>query len=144
TIQSEDVDSLINIHIHEAGMIGTMTAPALSESPLSAFQGVFNLFVVDPNDGERKKMQYSARLISQEGKRYYFEGFKDVHNDRGIDVWKDTTTLFINLYEGDSSIGTLIGKGKLHIEIADFTKQLKTIKATNAPSKVQGLKAVSK
>ena len=144
TIHSEDVDSLININIHEAGMIGTMTAPALSKAPLSAFQGVFNLFIVDPSNPERKKMQYSAQLISQEGRRFYFEGFKDVHNDRGVDVWKDTTTLFINLYEGDSSVNKLLGKGKLHIEIADFIKQLKTIKAIDAPSKVQGLKAVSK
>jgi len=144
TIQSEDVDSLININIHEAGMFGTMTAPALSKSPLSAFQGIFNLFIVDPSDPERKKMLYSAQLISEESKRYYFEGFKDVHNDRGVDVWKDTTSLFITIYEGDSSANRLLGKGKLHIEIGDFMKQLKTIKALNAPSKVKGLKAVSK
>ncbi len=144
TILSDDVDALVDINIHEARMLGTMKAPALSTGALSAFQGVFNLFIVDPSDPERKKMQYSAQLISQEGKRYYFEGFKDVQNDRGVDVWKDTTTLFISIYEGDSSANKLLGKGKLYIEIADFMKQLKTIKAVNAPSKKEGLKAVSK
>ena len=144
TIHSEDVDSLINIDMHEAGMIGTMTAPALSAAPMTALQGVFNLFIVDPDDSERKKMQYSAQLVSSEGKGYYFEGFKDVHNDRGVDVWKDTTTLFINVYEGNSSMGKLVGKGKLHIEIGDFMKQLKTIIAINASTKKQGLSAVAK
>ena len=38
TIHSEDVDSLININIHEAGMIGTMKAPALSAAPMTALQ----------------------------------------------------------------------------------------------------------
>lgn len=144
TIQSEDVDSLININIHEAGMIGTMKATALSITPLSVFNGIFNLFVADPKYPERKKMRYNAQLVSQEGKRYYFEGFKDVHNDKGVDVWKDTTTLFISIYEGDSPSNKLIGKGKLHIEITDFMKQLKTIQAVNAPSKRQGLAAISK
>lgn len=144
TIQSEDVDSLINISEHEAGLFGTMYAPALSSAPLAAFKGVFNLFIVDPAQPERKKMQYSAQLISQEGQQYFFDGFKDVYNDKGVDVWKDTTTLFISVYEGDSSSNRLLGKGKLHIELADFIKQLKTIKAINAPSKKQGLTAVSK
>lgn len=143
TILSEDVDSLVNINIHEAAMIGTMNAPALSEFPLTALNGVFNLFVVDPNDSGRKKMLYKAQLESREGKKFYFEGFKEVQNDKGLDVWKDTTTLFINLYEGDSSVNHPIGKGKLFIEIGDFMSQLKTIKAMNAPSTIKGLKAVS-
>jgi cholesterol oxidase len=89
-------------------------------------------------------MQYSAQLISQDGQRYFFDGFKDVYNDKGVDVWKDTTTLFISVYEGDGSSNNLIGKGKLHIELADFMKQLKTIKAISAPSKKQGLTAITK
>src|SRR5690606_34560986 len=76
TIQSEDVDSLINISDHEAGLFGTMYAPALSSTPLSAFKGVFNLFIVDPAQPERKKMQYSAQLISQDGQRYFFDGLR--------------------------------------------------------------------
>jgi len=143
TIISEDVQSLVTIDVHEAGMIGTMKAPALSNEPLTALHGVFNLFVIDPQEPERKKMQYSAQLLSSEGKKFYFEGFKDVYNDRGIDVWQDTTTLFINIYEGESSVNKLIGKGKLKIEIKDFMKQLRTIKAVNAPTKVKGLKAIS-
>src|SRR5690606_39030274 len=141
TIISEDVQSLVTIDVHEAGMIGTMEAPALSEQPLTALHGVFNLFVIDPQDPERKRMQYSAQLLSSEGKKFYFEGYKNVHNDRGIDVWQDTTTLFINIYEGDSSVNKLIGKGKLKIEIRDFMRQLQTIRAVNAPSKVKGLRA---
>src|SRR5690606_37618607 len=48
TVISEDVQSLVTINVHEAGMIGTMEAPALSDQPLTALHGVFNLFVTDP------------------------------------------------------------------------------------------------
>lgn len=143
TILSPDVNSLVNIKAHEARMIGTMKAPFLSDQPLTALQGIFNLFIIDPDDPERKKMLYSAQLESAEGRKFYFEGFKDVHNGKGLDVWKDTTTLFISLHEGDSSVNKLIGKGKLHIALDDFLKQLTTIKALNAPSRNKEFKAVS-
>ena len=67
-------------------------------------------------------------------------GFKEVFNDKGFDVWKDTTTLFITLHEGDSSSGKVIGKGKLIIEPADFAKQLTTMKALNTTNKMEELK----
>lgn len=143
SILSEDVFSFVSVHHHEAGMMGTMKAPALSEHPLISLQGIFNLFVIDPEDPERKKMHYSTRLVSQEGEKFYFEGYKEVHNDKGLDVWLDTTTLFINLYKGDSNRDPLIGKGKLMIELKDFMIQLKTIRAINSPTKVKGVKAIS-
>ncbi|MEX2593129.1 MAG: GMC family oxidoreductase, partial [Anditalea sp.] len=143
TLLSEVVGLLVEIREHGARMTGTMKAPFLSDSPLTALNGVFNLFIADPSDPERKRMQYSAQLESREGRKFYFEGFKEVYNNKGVDVWKDTTTLFISLFEGDSSINRLIGKGKLHIEISDFMKQLKTIKAINAPSRNKEFKAIS-
>src|SRR5690554_870678 len=87
TIHSDDVQSLVNTDDHGAGMIGTMMIPAISAYPLTALQGIFNLFIVDPADPKRKKMIYRCHLESREGKKYYFEGFKDVHNDKGLDMW---------------------------------------------------------
>jgi cholesterol oxidase len=143
TIKSEDVDSFVEIASHEAGMFGTMLAPALSSFPLSAINGTFNLFIENSQDPDRKKMLYNAQLLSKEGKKYFFTGFKDVYNDKGFDVWKDTTTLFITLYEGESLKGNVIGKGKLIIEPADFAKQLTTMKALNTSGKIEDLKAIA-
>ena len=142
TIKSQDVDSFVEVASHEAGMFGTMLAPALSKAPLTAVNGTFNLFIEHSNDPDRKKMLYNSLLLSQEGKKYYFKGFKEVFNDKGFDVWKDTTTLFITLHEGESSSGKVIGKGKLIIEPADFAKQLTTMKALNTSNKIEELKAV--
>lgn len=142
TIRSEDVETLLANKEHDAPMAGTMTAPALSPHPLMACNGRFNLFVRDAQDPERKKMVYNIYLQSREGKKFYFEGFKDVQNNKGLDVWKDTTTLFITVYE-ESATGKVVGRGQLIIEPKDFAKQLTTMKAINTHTRLEQLKAVS-
>jgi cholesterol oxidase len=142
TIRSEDVASLVNVPTHQAGLFGSMTAPALSAAPMTALEGTFNLFIADQNSPDIKKMVYNATLISQEGKTYYFHGFKDVDNNKGIDVWKDTTTLFITIHE-ENAKGPVIGKGKLIIEPADFAKQITTMKALNCSNKMEEIQALT-
>ncbi|GAB3654172.1 hypothetical protein GCM10028791_24670 [Echinicola sediminis] len=143
TIVSMDVDTFVKDKNHLAGLLGTMKAPALSEKPLIALNGSFNLFINDPSDKERKKMLYQAVLMDQDGKEYYFEGYKDVHNDKGLDVWQDTTTLFITLRKGADKNGEILGKGKLKILTDDFVKQLTTMKALNTSGPVEDFKAVA-
>ncbi len=143
TIRSEDVETFLSEPDHEAGMIGTMEAPKLSNAPLSACNGKFNLFVVDPSNPAKKKMNYNSVLKSKEGKSYYFTGFKEMENNAGVDVWLDTTTLFITLHEGDSKTGKVIGKGKLKIEVGDFAKQLTTMRAINIEKGKSGLKSLT-
>lgn len=142
TIRSENVQAFIDHKDHEAPMAGTMVAPALSQYPLTAIQGTFNLFVEDPSNPSRKKMIYKMHLRSREGQQFYFEGFKDVANDKGPDMWKDTTTLFITVYEGSTN-AKVIGKGKLIIETKDFATQMTTMKAINARSASDRFKAIS-
>jgi cholesterol oxidase len=128
---------------HTAEMSGTVSAPGLSATPLNVSGGVFNLFVDDPDSVNTKLMKYAMLLDSEEGKQFYFKGFKYVHHDRGLDEWPDTSTLYITLYEGSDDTGTVLGQGILHILMADFVKQMGTMKAVNAPSMVEGLKALA-
>lgn len=143
TIRSEDVDKFLSDADHMAGMTGTMDAPKLSAFPLTASSGIFNLFVADPSNPKAKKMLYEAKLLSKEGKSFYFKGYKEIDNSAGIDVWLDTTTLFITVYEGSAEPQNVIGKGKLKIEMADFIKQLTTMKAINVQKDISGVKAIS-
>jgi cholesterol oxidase len=143
TIQIADIGRFVNEPEHEGGMIGTVKAPALSKLPLSVSEGCFNLFVQDQEDASRKKMLYRMKMHSVEGKTYYFEGFKDIHDDKGLDMWSDTTQLYITIHDGDSENSAVLGKGKLHIAIADFSKQMTTMKAIRPRNKVEGLKAVA-
>ncbi|HTN83650.1 MAG TPA: alpha/beta fold hydrolase [Sorangium sp.] len=132
TIVSEDVDAMISSPEHAAPLLGTVNAPALSGRPLTVTHGTFNLFVQDPNAADTRNMKYSMRLASEEGRSFYFYGFKVV-TDRPIwDVWHDTTTLYITIHEGDDDKGPVIGKGILVIEPEDFIRQLGTLDVTNA------------
>lgn len=131
TIVSEDVDAMIASPEHAASTIGTVDAPALSARPLTVTHGTFNLFEQDPNAADTRNMKYSMRMVSEEGRSYYFYGFKVIKDRPFWDVWHDSTTLYITIYEGENDKGPVIGKGILIIEPEDFIRQLGTIDATN-------------
>ncbi|HKN49810.1 MAG TPA: alpha/beta fold hydrolase, partial [Actinomycetota bacterium] len=145
TIVSEDMDSLINDPAHEAHMAGTVQAPALSATPLDATDGLFNLFIVDPDQPETRRMEYAMKLTSQEGREYYFTGFKIIRHDHGLaDMWRDTTTLYVTIHDGPTRQSPELGKGVLKISPADFARQLTTMKATHAEGRLQGLQATAR
>lgn len=145
TIRSDHLDEMLVDPQHGARIVGTVEAPALSASPLTATQGVFNLFSPDPESVNARRMWYRMRVTSNEGKVYWFEGFKRVKHDRGqLDMWPDTSTLYITVWEGENNSGTLVGRGILHIQPADFAQQMRTLQVTNATSLAQRIGAQAK
>jgi cholesterol oxidase len=144
TIMSNDVYAMIEDPTHTAGIVGTVSAPLLSSKPLTAVEGEFNLFVDDPDNVDTKLMKYNMKLYSEEGKMYFFSGYKFVHHDMGhLDMWPDTSTLYVTIYEGENDSGAIFGQGILHILPKDLAKQMTTIKAINASSVKEGLKATA-
>lgn len=143
TIVSDDLQGMLTDAAHEARMVGSVDAPALSPRTLTVTDGVFNLFTVDPAQVGTRTMRYRTRLTSAEGKAYYFEGFKVVRDDPGFDTWADTTTLYITVREVDSG-GSVLGKGILKISPEDFSRQLTTMAVTNADSLAQRLAATAR
>jgi cholesterol oxidase len=133
TVIADDLDALIDEASHAARLVGTVEAPALSEHPLTVTDGEFNLFVSDPTEAGSRRMRYRMRLSSVEGKTYFFDGYKLIHDDAGIDQWADTTTLYITVYEGESDAGEPLGRGILRIRPEDFMRQMTTMQVTNAP-----------
>jgi cholesterol oxidase len=121
--------------------LGTVVAPALSPRPMTVTGGEFNLFVKDEEAPGTRKMRYRMNIASEEGKVYYFDGFKAVRDDPGLDTWSDTTTLYITVHEGDSEIRPVMGKGILKIRPTDFMRQMTTMKVNNAENLAQALEA---
>jgi cholesterol oxidase len=143
TIVAENLRQTIDGAEHEARMMGTVLAPTLSPQPLLATEGVFNLFVQDPKEPDTRLMKYSMRLHAQGGQRYYFHGFK-VIRDRPIwELWRDTTTLFITIHEGEDDTGPVVGRGILRISAKDFTHQLGTFDVLNAKNAEERLAATA-
>ncbi len=144
TIISDDLDRMLADPEHQAHMIGTVYAPVLSPDPITATEGVFNLLVDDPDRVSGRQMRYRMKLSTEEGRHYYFVGFKSIHDDRGVDLWRDTTTLYVTVYEGDNDAGQVAAKGVLTIRPEDFATQLTTMKVINATSAQQRLAATAR
>jgi len=138
------VEATISDPQHEARMIGTVTAPALSPHPLTVNNGKFNLFVVDPSEPATRRMWYKMPLTAEDGRGYFFEGFKLMRDRPLTDVWADTTTLYITVFDGADGSAPVLGKGILVIRPQDFLHQLTTMRATNAASLQQRIEAEGK
>jgi cholesterol oxidase len=142
TIQIEDLNLFLSDPNYTSGFVGTVTAPELSPNALVITEGDFNLAVVDPDDPARvRRMKYRMLLTSEEGKKFFFDGFKIIRDD---DLWADTTTLYITVYEGESMEGPVVGKGILHVALDDFQKQASTMKVLHAPNKREELRAMAR
>ncbi len=144
TIVTDDLEAMLTEPQHRAPALGTVTAPALSIHPLTVTDGEFQLFVADPDRPRTRNMRYRMKLTSREGRHYYFSGFKVIHDDPGFDVWADTTTLYITVYDGDSDQAAVLGKGILRIYPEDFVKQLTTMEVMNAKSLMERLAATAR
>ncbi|PZF74387.1 GMC family oxidoreductase N-terminal domain-containing protein [Taibaiella soli] len=143
TVTSNDVETMLKDPQHQATLAGIVKAPVLSQSPLTITNGIFNLFVNADTEIPTKLMNYRMNIHSEEGKDYYFYGFKQIRDDKGFDLWKDTCTLYITVHEGTDEASPVLGKGILVIETADFAKQLTTMKVLNAASKMQELRVMT-
>ena len=144
TVVSDDLEQMLTAQDHKARMFGSVTVPVLGAEPLTVTDGEFNLFIVDPEQVNTRQMRYRIKMTAQNGKVYYLDGFKLVHDDPGIDIWADTTTLYITMYDGDSANSPVLGKGILKILPVDFIKQMTTLKITNASNLAQRLHALDR
>jgi cholesterol oxidase len=141
TVASSDLNEMLENPEHTAELIGTVTAPLLSPQPLKVLHGEFHLFVPDPEHVETRLMRYRMLLAGAGGEKFLFDGFKVVRDDGVLNIWHDTSTLYITVFQGSSSDSPVAGKGILKILPKDFMHQLTTIRATNAPNEIESLQA---
>jgi hypothetical protein len=89
-------------------------------------------------------MLYRLFFRDGEGNPLTLSGFKDVYDDPGLDVWKDTTTLYTRILKGHVSEAeeerakqdparyeteVVVASGIIHIHFFDFLRQLTTFRA---------------
>jgi cholesterol oxidase len=141
TIVSDDLEGMLADPAHQARMVGTVIAPALSHDPIAVTGGVFHLFSDDPEIVGVKNMRYRMTLTTEEGRHCLFTGFKVIRDDPGLDAWPDTTTLYVTLHEGEDERGAVLGKGILRITPVDFVRQLSTVRVTNASGMAERIEA---
>ncbi len=130
----ENLDRFLFDTRHTGTLETTIRFPPLfgSDEPVGS-NGTLNLFAPDGNT-RRKLMIYEFGFRYRE-QDYYFYGQKEVENDPGLDMWKDTTTLLSKLYKGTNRSAPIMGAGVLRITLPGFLKQLSTMRVTNTKSR---------
>jgi cholesterol oxidase len=141
TITADDVDAFVADPAHEGRAEGWVECAALG-GRRTVTRGVFNLFT-EEGDPTRRYMRYRLWFTDGGGNPVTLAGFKDVHDDPGLDLWRDTTTLFVRLLAGhveadDDPAAPVVGAGVLTIHLPDFVRQLGTFR-TDGPDGTRAL-----
>lgn len=144
TVLIEDVDRFIADKQHSGRLTGSVDCPALSPDPLEIFDGEFNLMRLDEETVETKRFEYRFSLGARDGSEYYFEGYKVVRSDKGLDLWGDTTHLFVDIGKGAKAQLGHVARGILEIAPADFYLQMQTLKATGGEDSADRFRAIGK
>lgn len=143
TITVNDVDAFVADPTHEAAASGWVECDRLG-GRMEVTGGVFNLFV-DGDDPRLRRMLYRLWLADSVGNPLTLVGFKTVRDDAGLDVWPDTSTLYVRVLRGHvdgwpavaeapaadaANDGSVVAAGIIVIRLLDFAQQLTTFRVT--------------
>jgi predicted acylesterase/phospholipase RssA len=146
TIRTDDLDHFITSPEHEARVEGWIEhAPLGGRRAIE--RGTFNLLTYSTKPSHRQ-MLYRLFFSDAGGQRYTLSGHKDVKDEAGLDLWRDTTTLFTRIYKGhvaaaDEAKAELYGAGVLVIRELDFIRELGTFRV-DAPTPQERLAALDR
>src|SRR4051812_26250437 len=73
TVAADDLDRFLDEPGHEARISGTVSAPALSDAPLTVDEGKFHLLVKDSDHPLARKMIYKMPMRAADGRVYSLE-----------------------------------------------------------------------
>ncbi len=140
SISIRDLRQFVDDPNHAGELTGHIDFPPLGTA-LPSTRGVFNLFR-SADAPDTKLMIYELGLRAQ-GRDLYLAGRKIVRNDRGADLWTDTTTLFTTLHDGLDATGPAIGAGVLSLGAGDLLRLTASIRVMNAQSAGERFEALT-
>ncbi len=140
TIRIGDLKKFVDDPSHNGEITGHIDFTPFGEN-IPAKTGVFNLF--SPTDQPRLKLMVYELGFEHEGADYYLAGKKEVRDDPGFDLWKDTTTLYTTLHEGTNKEAPVVGAGVLSLGVKDLLKLVSTMRAVNADSAKEKAEAMA-
>src|SRR5574340_990033 len=139
SIRIADLGRFLDDPAHRADLAGAVTCPDLGGA-MPIRDGGFQLFVVDTRSGNRQ-LRYFFRFTGAGGSTYYLSGHKDIHDDPGLDVVRDMTCLFTDVYSGEDDSAPLYGSGQLRFSLADLPALLASFQVQGASDWTQDLAA---
>ncbi len=122
TVVTPDVDALVLDPNHRSPAFGLVECPALEPGPIAVHEGALDLFV-DAGPGVLE-MRYRLLLRGAHDRRYVLVGIKDVRRRRWFPtVLTDTTTLFVDVWDGAEPVGTPRVRGVFTMGTGGVTAQ---------------------
>jgi hypothetical protein len=125
-ISIDDIDRFVADREHTGSITGSVEYEPFGGA-LPVRTGIFNLF--SPGGPSERLMQYRL-AFDHDGRPYFLDGAKHVHDDPGFDVWKDTTTLHTVLHEGSDASGPVAGAGVLSLGVEALARMMSTMRPT--------------
>lgn len=141
SIEVTDIERFVSDPQHAGQLTGRVDFPPLGRD-LSSKVGVFNL-MAPGNDAQTKYMVYELGFEA-EGHDYYLAGAKELRNQRGLDLWYDTTTLFSRLHRGRDKSGPVVGAGVLRLSPLALLRMMLTMTPRNERSLLDRATALGK
>lgn len=139
SIDIRDIDAFIADPTHSGDLTGHLYAPRAGFI-LPSTGGVFRLFSPS-GDPALTEMVYETGY-RRDGKPYYFRGHKHVRVGWPWRAWRETTTLYVTLHEGDGA-GPVIGAGILRLNFFDLLALMGTFHATECERPRQRWRAIA-
>ena len=125
TVTINDVQTFVDDPAHTGRLTGCVDFSEIAKD-MEAPSGLLQLF--SPTDDPQHKVMVYELGFQHADQPYYLAGRKEVRDDPGIDVWKDTTTLFTRLYGGTDKSGPVIGAGILTLGPGELLRMVSTMR----------------
>ena len=130
TIEVDDVHRFVADPEHTGRASGWIHSDSLG-GRLPVENGVFNLFVTHGPQGRR--MLYRLFFEDAVGHPLTLSGFKEIAGGTAVDVWPQTSTLYVRILQGhvesaEEQGATIVGSGVLRIPLLAFARQMTTFR----------------
>jgi predicted acylesterase/phospholipase RssA len=137
TISVDDMEAFIQDPAHAARLVAHVSYPPFGEN-IPVKRGSFNLFKA--GDDPRVRLMTYGMAFEHAGRPYYLAGTKTIRDDKGPDLWHDTTRLYCRLHEGTDERGPVVGAGVLKLGLGDLLKLVSSMRS--AREGTEGTRAV--
>lgn len=140
TIGAPDLRAVIADPNHTMTATGSVLCKEFAPIEMPVTAGTFEIFV--PVAPRLALMRYLLPFTTPDGIEMTLQGYKELADDVGPDVWTDTSTLFVRLLRGhngwvdEGDISAEHSRGTLRLTMPMFARQLSTFRGT--PSDIAG------
>lgn len=127
TISVDDMEAFIQNPEHAARLVAHISFPPFGKD-IPTKRGSFNLFKA--SDDPKARLMTYGMAFEHQGREYYLAGTKTIRDDRGADLWHDTTRLYCRLHEGGDERGAVVGAGVLKLTLGELIKLVSSMRSS--------------